>query len=230
MGDEFSNLSTTILLQRWHAGDRAALDSLIVKHQAWILESVRRRMSRSLRVKMESGDVVQIALFKFFNHGPKLLLQNESHFRGLMVRIIRNVLADEADFWSTERRNMACEYQGDPEPVLHLDGPASGDQPDLVLQRNEDRARLRLALELMPPIDRQVFVLRSRGVSYAEISAQLNLSVAALESRFRRAGIQCAALVRRIKARDVEGLFRDLDEQDALDSPGGDGEGGGKEV
>ena len=55
---------TTVLLQRWHAGDRHALEALVETHMEWISLHVKRRLGPALRARAETGDYVQDAVLE----------------------------------------------------------------------------------------------------------------------------------------------------------------------
>ena len=198
MSDEA--LDTTQLLERWYAGDSVALDELLESSLPWIRQRVRHRLGATLRRKLETGDVVQDALLRFLNDGPRLHIRNSQHLRGILARIVENVLRDKSDWFTAKRRALAREHGLPDSLALHDD--SSGPLTRLVA--NEGHDRLRLALELLEPDARQIIVLRSwEGHPFSVIGERLNITTALADTRYRRA---VALLARRFA--EIERLER----------------------
>src|SRR5690606_38207743 len=83
---------TTLLLDRWHAGDREALDRLVSTHLEWIRARLHERQGALLRERAETGDYVQQTLLEFLRYGPPFRLTDGDRFRGLLLTIAENVL------------------------------------------------------------------------------------------------------------------------------------------
>ncbi|MBK8233192.1 MAG: hypothetical protein IPK72_22065 [Candidatus Eisenbacteria bacterium] len=62
--------STLELLDRWHAGDKAALLVLIERHAPWLKRYVGRQMTEKLRRFDTSEDVVQSILYNLLRYTP----------------------------------------------------------------------------------------------------------------------------------------------------------------
>jgi RNA polymerase sigma-70 factor (ECF subfamily) len=112
--------------------------------------------------------------------------------RGWILTIARNALHRRY------RRRV-----GEPETFEPLDGlgAAAGwgaeEPPDVLLERLEDRERLRRALDALPAPDREVLILRDlEELSGEETARMLGLSLQAMKSRLHRARLRLAARVR----------------------------------
>jgi hypothetical protein len=56
---------------------------------------------------LESGDVVQEAAVQFLNYGLRFIISDDKRFRGLLARIVENVLRDKHDWFTAQRREIA---------------------------------------------------------------------------------------------------------------------------
>jgi RNA polymerase sigma-70 factor (ECF subfamily) len=180
---------TVELLARWHAGDAAALEALLVRHLPAIQRQARAALGKELRRKAETRDYVQEAMLEVLRYGPRFQVANERQFLALIGRIVENVLRDEHDWYRARRREMARERPLPDDSVLRLDGAVStATRPSEVAARHESEAWMRMALELLSHADRQVIVLREYdGLPFATIAERLGIATGAAKTRFRRA-------------------------------------------
>ncbi len=180
---------TLELLQRWNEGDKEALDQLVRKNLSFLAGRVRKRLGPFLRRKEETMDIVQDAMVEFLKYGPRFLLANQAQFRALLAKVVENVLRDKYDWFTAKRRNLHKERPLPGDTLLGLDpGVRPPTTPSQAAQRNEEEARIRLALELLPPPERRVLVLRIfEEKSFREIGRILGLGESGARMRFRRA-------------------------------------------
>lgn len=213
---------STALLRRWHSGDESALQQLLVEHLPWIHERVRARLGDALRAKEETQDIVQSALMEFLRYGPRFELENEAHLRFLLGRIAENVLRDRHDFYARRRRQAAREEPLGSESVLLLDPSAREvTRPDEALERKQWRAWVRLALELLEPLDRDVLVMRQWDeLDFATIGARLGLEETAARMRFHRALPKLAAKIEALQRGQID-LSAEFDAPAAARPPSG---------
>lgn len=186
---------TLSLLQRWHEGDRSALEALIARDLPWIEQHVRRRLGAGLRARGETQDYVQDAMIEVLQYGPKFVSQSQTRFRNIIARIIENTLRDRNDWFRARRRALSKERPLPADSVLNLDAPAASvPRPSQNALGNERDAMLRLALELLDPEDRKVILLRQwNEKSFPEIGAELGISPDSARMRFTRALPRLAA-------------------------------------
>jgi RNA polymerase sigma-70 factor (ECF subfamily) len=181
--------SVAALLERWHAGDRAALDALLAQHLPWLRRYVQARLGPALRARGETVDFVQEAMVDLLRYAPQFVVGDADRFRGLLARIVENNLRDADDWFAAKRRALSRETALPNDSVLHLDPTASTvTRPSQHAERAESRNWILLALEFMDPEDRKVIVLRQwEELSFAEIGAQMGIGESGARMRFQRA-------------------------------------------
>lgn len=97
-----------------------------------------------------------------------------------LLAIIRRVSFD----WLAKRRSTAAATY---EASLH-DRPDESANPELLADRNFELARVRQALDELPPDYREIIVLRElEGLSYKEIAGVADLPIGTVMSRLSRA-------------------------------------------
>ncbi len=199
----------TELLQRWHAGDEAALEALLREHIPWVTRRVQARLGARLRTKVQSQDLVQEVLIEFMRYGPRFLVPNQGQLRALLARIVENVIRGQHDWFAAQRRSIQRERPLPQDSVLVLD-PAREQvtRPSEQVGRDESRACVRLALELVEPGEREIILARHwERASFREIGAGLGISEDAARMRFHRALLRLTAAVRRIRQGALEELL-----------------------
>ena len=129
-----------------------------------------------LRGRADAEDVTQEALLRacrFFRgfHG--------GNARAWLLQIVRNTCYT----WLDKNRPMELSTEFDEE--IHLQACAT---PENLAIAGDDRERLTLALETLPPRFREVLVLRElEGCSYKEIAAITSLPIGTVMSSLSRA-------------------------------------------
>lgn len=187
---------TTICLERWHQGDENAVRELVERDAPWVLDHVRRRLGAGLRKRVDSVDVVQEAMLEVLRYAPRFVAPDQARFRGLMVRIVENVLREQHRFFHARRRAMSREADGATAAALQLSD--SGASPSGAAVAREDQRWLRLGLELLGPEDRKIIVLRQWDeMPFDEVGRSLGVTEDAARMRFRRA---LARLARKVKS------------------------------
>lgn len=175
------------LLQRWHGGDRGALDELVRREIPFLRQRLRERLGDALLARAERDDYLQDAVLEILAYTPRFLVGNAKAFRRMLAQIVENMLRDRHDYWARHRRQQAKEQPLD--TTLLLDARArTQTTPSKAAMRSEEQAFLRLALDLLEPDDRAVLVLREfEQLSFAEIGARLQVLENAARMRFQRA-------------------------------------------
>ena len=138
---------------------------------------------------METLDFVQEAVIDFMEYGPRFELANEKQLRALLARIVENNLRDENKRLHRKRRDIAREGKPASDTILKLDpAVASVATPSRIIDREERRAWVRLALELLDDEDRSTLYLREwDGLGFAEIGERLGIGESAARMRYHRA-------------------------------------------
>ena len=176
-------------LLRWHRGDRAAIDQLIARDLPWIRAQVQKRLGPALRARADTEDFMQDAMIEALNYSPRFVSQSQTRFRNIMVRIIENVLRDKNRWYQARRRAISKERPIPSDSVIDLDNPQkSVTQPGDLAQKNESELWVRLALEFLRPEDRKIILMRQwENKSFADISAELEITTETARMRFHRA-------------------------------------------
>lgn len=197
---------TLSLLRRWNAGEGEALDAILARERDWLEGRVRARLGPKLRQKAETEDFVQDALLEFFRYGPRFEVQSRRHLRGLLGRIVENALRGKAKWFDRQRRQLAAERPLDPRDTLSFEPAApTAYRPSRIAQQGESEARLRLAVELLDPADREVIVLRQwEELPFAEVAARLGIQEDAARMRLNRALKKLVAKVRALEQGDLD--------------------------
>ncbi len=179
------------LIQRILGGDRDLYHELIAPYERMVYVSA----FSLLRNEFDAEDCAQEAFLKAFRHLADF--KGESKFGSWLVRVVLN----EAKL---RLRKMRPElYESLDKTVDHEDGdyvPQSlGDWreiPSEVLERQEVRSVLENAINNLPQIYRQVFVLRDvQGMSVAETAEFMGLNEAVVKTRLLRARLQLRDLL-----------------------------------
>lgn len=202
MGD----LDTRILLQRWHAGERAAIDALLARDLPWIRDFVHQRLGALLRGRGETMDYVHDALVEVLAYVPRFVTGDRANFRALLARMLENHLRDAHDHHAAQKRTPLRERPVPSDSVLDLDGPQrSVTQPGTAAAANEQAAWVRLALELLDREDRQVLLLREwHGLEFAAIAERMGLQENAARMRFQRALPKLARKLEELRRRGID--------------------------
>ncbi|MGE3175118.1 MAG: RNA polymerase sigma factor [Planctomycetota bacterium] len=178
------------LLRRWHAGDQDALGELVEVCLPWLRQHVDQRLGAFLRGRGDADDYLQDALLDFLRDGPRFQVRDERQFRGLLVRVIENTLRDRNDWFRARRRNLGAGDAALPDgSVLDLHaGLVRSSTPSRGAVREEGRAWVRLALELLDPEDRKVILGRDyEQRPFEDLGRELGLSAGAARMRWTRA-------------------------------------------
>jgi RNA polymerase sigma-70 factor (ECF subfamily) len=154
------------------AEDRARFEQLVLPH----VDAAFNLARWLLRRRTDAEDVAQEALLRacrFFSgfHGGDA--------RAWLLQIVRNTCYS----WLEKNRPLELSTEFDEE--MHLQACAT---PETLAIAGDDRKRLMLALETLPPRFREILVLRElEGCSYKEIAAITSIPVGTVMSSLSRA-------------------------------------------
>lgn len=197
---------TAHLLERWHGGDRAALDELLLRNLAWVQDYVGRRLGPQLLQKEEAVDLVQDACVDILTYGPRFVVADRARFRALLGRMVENNLRDKRDYYAAQRRDADRERGLSSCTVLRL-----GETPSQIVARDEHAEMTRLAIDLLPPQERDVLVLREyEQLQYDDIAAKVGLSTSGVRKCYRRALVALAGKVRSLRKGLIDDAIGDL--------------------
>ena len=204
-GDE-----TVELLQRWHAGDREALDVLLDRNLPRLHRFARAKLHGEfarLRREQDSLDLVQDSAARVLEYVPRFVPRDAEQFFGLLCTFVLNHLRNRLR--SSGVRGDA-EWKADfGDSVLDLRvSERSADLPARAAQAHEERAWVRLALEFLPEADRRlVFARVMAEAPWEEVAAELATTPDAARMRFHRLMPEVANLVRRLREGRVDELL-----------------------
>ncbi|MEM7205883.1 MAG: sigma-70 family RNA polymerase sigma factor [Planctomycetota bacterium] len=213
MGDEPRASETRILLERWSQGDADALDVLLERNLGWVRRQVRGQLGAAVRSKEDSPDIVQEAVVEFLRFGPRFVLDDEAQLRALLKRIAEHVLIARSRWFTRKRRDLHREAQLEGSSVLQLS--RYGTPVPERASRDEERELVRLAIELLPPVDREI-VMRHHfdGESYEAIGKRLEVNPAAVRRRFARSLTKLSGKVRALRSGHITRAAAAVEDED----------------
>lgn len=195
---------TVQLLERWHAGDRNALAELLEETQPWLRAAIGSALDERIRRVEDSADFAQSAVLRFLTTGPRFLPANRGQFRAMMKRIALNEIIDRRRRLRTVNRDGSSDARSSyGDTVLHLSAAEkSSVEPARAASREEERAWVRLALELLDDEKRQLLYAREvDGRDWSDIARELGYESAdAARMTCKRMLPEVAKLVRRLQA------------------------------
>jgi RNA polymerase sigma-70 factor (ECF subfamily) len=210
-GNETATLS---LLRRWHAGDDAALEALLVRHSDAVRGQIRARVGALLRQKESTDDFLQEVMLQVLRDGPRFQVADDHHFRALLARIVENVIRDRHGYHTAARRSPRLARDVSGETILTLDSPRGpGATPSQELDQRERQAWVRLALELLESDERRLIVAREwDSVPYGELGAELGVSEDAARMRHQRALVKLSRKVGELRRGELDAALRSAPE------------------
>ncbi len=208
---------TVELLQRWHGGDRPALEELLARHLDPLHRHVRAKLDRELghlRRDQDSMDLVQAAAIRVLEYTPAFIPRDGAQFQKLLQKIVLNDVLNQLRSPRLKRRETDRSRYGDSVLDLRTNSQSSV-TPDLGAEKIEraelTRAWARMALEfLSDEQDRRLVLLAAvEERSWEEIGQELGLGPDAARMRYRRLLPKIANHVRLLKEGRVEALLTD---------------------
>jgi RNA polymerase sigma-70 factor (ECF subfamily) len=118
-----------------------------------------------------AADLAQEAFARALVHRP-------DNARGWLFVVAANMARDEARRQARERRHLT---------LLTQESETAVPAPDEEITAEQDRVRVRRALEELTPRDREVLLLWDAGQSYDEIASQTGLARGAIGTTLARA-------------------------------------------
>ena len=176
--------SSADLIGRASQGDSAARDELLSLHREQLLRMVTLRLDARLLQRVDASDVIQEATIEAARRLPDYLADPSMDFYLWLRWITRERLIDlHREHLETQKRDAARERSIDGE---HSDRSAAalanvlvGDltSPSNALEREQNRAAVRQAIDQLPPTDREILLLRHfEQLSTSQAAEVLGLS------------------------------------------------------
>ncbi|MHC4207444.1 MAG: sigma-70 family RNA polymerase sigma factor [Planctomycetota bacterium] len=175
-------------------GNEDALDKLCRIYGERIRRIVRIRMGREIRVKLDSMDLVQDALFNALRGLGDFTYENEGDFLRWLSRIAQNALGHHVEKLYTDKRDIRREVRLDESKqttagrLAGTPGPVKVTTPSVIMTKKEDLDKLEKAIDELKPEHKEVIVLaKIEELSYKEIGKRLDKSADAVGMLLSRA-------------------------------------------
>jgi len=177
--------SVTTLLLEARGGSEQALNRLFERCGERLLGLIRLRMGAKLRLRMESGDLLNATLLRAFRNFDSLEARNTRSLMAWLARIAESEIRDQADRLNAQRRDVAKEVPLDSD-LGELAAQLRSQTSRLVL--SESRARLERAIGQLREEYREIILLRRyEELGFKEIGARLGKSPDACRMLLARA-------------------------------------------
>ena len=161
------------LVEAWRAGDGAALEKLIRRHQS----AVYRLVLRTTGDPTAAEDLTQKAFLKAIGRLGRL--RGGGAFRTWLFRIALNLARNR-------HRNARRWRQAEPEAIFET--PVADDDPHEVLEARERADAIRAAVDKLPRMQREVVRLRlDADLPFKEIARILDTTEASAKVSFHHA-------------------------------------------
>ncbi|MFH1882148.1 MAG: sigma-70 family RNA polymerase sigma factor [Planctomycetota bacterium] len=186
-------------------GDKSALNQLYRVYAERVRWMVRFRMSKELRSKLESMDLVQDTLIHALSGLEDFTYKNEGDFVRWLAKIAENELRGSLKKLHADKRDIRKEVRLDnygPTSgggFVGAPGPIEATTPSVIMSRKEDLAKLEKAIDELKPEYREAIVLtKIDGLSYKEIAGRLGKSSDAVRKLVSRAMAELTVAFRKI--------------------------------
>jgi RNA polymerase sigma-70 factor (ECF subfamily) len=175
-------------------GNKTALNQLYTVYAERVRWMIRFRMSKELRSKLESMDVVQDTLIHALNGLGGFTYKNEGDFVRWLSKIAENELRGSLKKLHADKRDIRREvgigtYGPTPtSEAVGAPGPIQATTPSVILSKKEDLSKLEEAIDELKPEYREVIVLaKIEGLSYKKIGERVGKSADAVGMLLSRA-------------------------------------------
>jgi RNA polymerase sigma factor (sigma-70 family) len=174
-GVPYASDSDEDLMQAYARGDEAAFEVLYGRHKARLYNYLKRELGRDA---VRADDLFQAVWLRLID--ARARYRADARFSAWLYRIAHNLLMDE--FRRLKRAPLA-----DSDEVLDTVADIAPGPADAALAAGQ-AAALRVALDALPPEQRQVFLLREDAeLSLEEIATLTAVGVETVKSRWRYA-------------------------------------------
>ena len=181
------------LIERTLAGETAAFDQLVRRHQQVVFAVAMRMLGDA----DEAQDTAQDAFVRAYR--ALGTFRREAKLSTWLVSITMNLCRNRRRWWARRRRVIAASLDEPMRPGEESAGhevPDPAPSPSAAAERRDQGRIVTSALQQLREGDRTVIVLRDlQGHSYEEIAAMLRCRVGTVKSRLNRARWQLRALL-----------------------------------
>jgi RNA polymerase sigma-70 factor, ECF subfamily len=182
------------LIEQCLQGDQIAWEVIVRQHWRKVFNVAYKFVGKH----DEAEDLTQDIFLKIFK--SLYTFDRRANFQTWLISVSRNLCIDH--YRSVRKERETIDKDVDAGALT----PASSDAGPLVaLERSDQRALLRRALEQLPPTLRTAVMLRDiQELSYQEIADQLHLPEGTVKSRINRGRIELGRQIRRLQERDAQ--------------------------
>ncbi len=168
------------LVRRAQAGELAAFNTLVLRHQ----DAIYSLALRFLGNREGAEDAAQEAFIRAYRSIGSF---RGDRFRSWLFTIVSNVARDELRRQQRRPQRSLDEARDDPD-APDLDPPDRGPTPESEAMRGDLRRALETALQELPEQWRMTVVLADvHGLSYEEVAEATGVAVGTVKSRLSRA-------------------------------------------
>ena len=186
---------TASLAERAAAGDAGAVEILLTRHLPDLRAFVRVHMSRELRARESSSDLVQSVCREVLQHIGRFRHPSEGAFKHWLFTSALRKISNRARSLGRRKREVGRERSTGQESSLAA-VYARISSPSRIAGRLEDAERLESALDELTDEQREVLVLAHLvGLSRGEIAEKLGKSEVAVRGLLHRAMARLAVLL-----------------------------------
>lgn len=186
---------TDLLLRRARDGDQSAAEQLFAKHRDLLRRMVSVRMDGRIVARVDPSDVVQDALAEAARRFSVYLQSDDELFYPWLRKIAWERLVQlHRHHIQAQKRSVEREAHGEfrlsNQSAMRLSQclASSIHTPSAAMMQEEMHTRVREQIEQLSAQDREVLVLRHlEQLPIVEVAAVLEISQAAVQSRYRRA-------------------------------------------
>jgi RNA polymerase sigma-70 factor (ECF subfamily) len=166
------------LMLRYRDGDAAAFETLYGRHRGGVFRYVLRQVG----LRSSAEEVFQEIWMKIISSRARYRV--EARFATFLYHIAHNCVVDH---FRRKTPLHLISLDDDAGEALEVAGPA-GEQPERVVALRQSAARLLNALALLPPEQREVFLLHEEGgLTLEEIATVTSTGRETVKSRLRYA-------------------------------------------
>jgi len=187
-------------------GDQTALNHLYMVYSERVRWMIRFRMSKELRSKLESMDLVQDTLLQALRGLDGFTYKNEGDFLRWLSKIAENELrgslrklhADKRDIRKDARLNDNRQKTGN--QCAEIPTPVDATTPSVIMSKRDELARLEKAMDELKPQYKEVIIwAKIDGLSYNEMGQRLSKSNDAVRKLVSRAMAELTIAFKRIR-------------------------------
>jgi RNA polymerase sigma-70 factor (ECF subfamily) len=189
------------LVQRASAGDAPSIEALLVRYLPRLRAFVRLRVSRTIRQRESSSDLVQTVCREVLKNGGSYSYEGEEKFLGWLFKTALNKIIDHHRYFAADKR--APQREAGPDRLEGVDYSAlrsKGASPSQVAMGNELAEHMEAAFDQLPEEYREVITLsRIVGLPHAEIARAMERSEGAVRMLLSRALVAYVAAMDKVE-------------------------------